>query len=225
MAFKKKSVDFVQKERDELSQLRPVIIYITAPCSAATSSQYKHFEVELGLPAGVLKRDSSPINFCLIEASSSVEEFGKQVATALDQYKDSPHKEIAINAHGTPEGNILLSPPGEEEVKLSGEQFARIVLPHRHDRFLHLFNFCSYGHCFAQTFYATVRSECSTNSTVAVTYFTTASSPTSWDKIATSGTGHVEVTRDIRDYIRAYIGPNAPHKTIDNQINPSCVIL
>ncbi len=223
MAFKKKSVDFVQKERDELSHLRPVIVYITASSSAAPSA-YKYFEVDSNFPAGVLKRDSSPINFCLVEANSSIEEFGKQIAATLDQYKDAPHKEIVFNAHGTPDG-IVLSNAGEEEVILSGEQFAKIVISHRHDRFLHLFNFFSYGHSFAQTFYATVRSECSTNAKVAVTYFTTASNPTSWDKIATSGTGHVEVTRDIREYIRTIIGPNAPHKAIDSQINPGCIIL
>ncbi len=226
MAFKKKSssVDFVQKERDELPQLRPVIIYISAPSSAAKSSQYKHFEADSTVPTGVLKRDASPINFCLIEASSSVEELGKQVSAAMELYKDSPHKEIAINAHGTPEGILTSSTDGEKTI-LTGEQFAKMVLPHTHDHFLHVFNFISYGHSFAQAFYATIRSESSTNSKVAVTYFTSASNPTSWDKIATSGSGHVEVTRDLKDYIRTYIEPNTPHKMIDDHVKPSCLIL
>ena len=225
MAFKKKSVDFVQKERDELSHLRPVIIYISAPSSAAKSSQYKHFEADPTLPTGVLKRDVSPINFCLIEASSSVEELGKQVSAAMELYKDAPHKEIPINAHGTPEGILLTSSGDEEKTILTGEQLAKMILPHTHDRFLHVFNFMSYGHFFAQAFYAAIRSESATNSKVAVTYFTSASNPTSWDKIATSGSGHVEVTRDLKDYIRTNIEPNTPHKMIDDHVKSSCLIL
>lgn len=223
MAFKKKSVDFLQKERDELSHLRPVIIFVTAPVMTARTSQYKHFQSDIGLQAGLLKRDANPINFCLIEASNSHEELSKQITTALELYKNAPHKEVVLNAHGSPEG-ILLSGENEEKSLLTGEQFAKMVLPHTHDHFLHVFIFAAYGHVFAQSFYATVRSESGTQSKIATTYFTSVSNPLSWDRISTAGTGHVEVTRDIKEYIKTNMEPNKPHKLVDNSVQP-CTIL
>ena len=223
MAFKK-SVDFLQKEREEISYLRPVIVFITAPDSTARTSQYKHFEADLTLPAGVLKREDKSINFCLIEASSSLEEFDKQVAAALDLYKEAPHKEIVINAQGSAEG-ILLTAGDENKTLLTGSHLAEVVLPHTHGHFLHVFVFASYGHTFAKPFYETVRGDANARTKVAVTFFTSAASPNSFDKISTSGTGHVEVTRDLKDYIRTNVEPNAPHKTVDAQVKPGCVIL
>lgn len=226
MAFKKK-VDFLQRERDELPHVRPVIIFITAPPdSTSRTAQYKHFVTDPNLPSGVLKREGNPINFCLIEASSSLEDFNTQVSAALDDYKDASHKEIILNAHATSDG-ILLN-KGEEMVVLTGSHFAEVVLSHTHGHFLHVFAFTSYGHTFAEEFYNAVKHSPNQelSSTVAFTYFTSTASPNAWDKIATSGSGHVEVARDLKDYIKTNVEPNTPYKMVDAQVaKTGCVIL
>ena len=227
MAFKKK-VDFLQRERDELPHVRPVIIFITAPPdSNSRTTQYKHFTTDSNLPAGVLKREANPIHFCLIEASSSLEAFSVQVTAALDEYKDAAHKEIILNAHAIPEG-ILLNKGEEETVVLTGSHFADVVLSHTHGHFLQVFAFTAHGHTFAKGFYDAVKKSPNQelSSTVAITYFTSTASPNAWDKIATSGSGHVEVKRDLKDYIKTNIGPNTPYKMIDTQVaKTGCVIL
>lgn len=227
MAFRKK-VDFLQKERDELPQLRPVIIFITTPPDAtAQTSQYKNFKTEPNLPSGVLKREKSPINFCLIEADSSLKAFKTQLSAALEEYKDAPHKEIVLNALGSAEG-ILLSKEGEEAVLLTGSYLAELVLPHTHGHFLHVLAFTSYGHVFAEEFCSAVKSASSKDqaATIAFIFFTSVASPTAWDKVAISGSGHVEVTRDLKEYIKTNIEPNTPYKMVDTRVaKAGCVIL
>ena len=230
MAFRKK-VDFLQLERDELPHLRPVVIYITAPVHSKDfsmhSSQYKHFKAESGLPEGVLKRDANPFNLCLIEANQKLDKLNEQLVAALKTYKDSAHKVVVINAHATSKG-VLLKEEGEEKVLLTGRQLAEVVSTHTHKHHLHVFAITSYGHKFADEFYSYIQhnTQPEVNTLIAVTYFTTETSPTAWDKIATSGNGHVEVTREIGDFIKSTIEPNSPYKMLDTQVAKSqCVIL
>lgn len=230
MAFRKK-VDFLQMERDELPHMRPVIIYITAPINSKDfsmrSSQYKHFKADSSLPGGILKREANPFNFCSIEATQKLEKFNEQLVAALEAYKDAAHKVVVINAHATSEG-VLLKEEEEEKVLLTGRQFAEVVSTHTHKHHLHVFAITSYGHKFADEFYSYIQhnTEPEINSLVAVTYFTTEASPTTWDKIATSGNGHVEVTREIGDFVKSTIEPNSPYKMLDTQVAKSqCVIL
>ena len=232
MAFKRK-VDFLQRERDEIPARRPLLLYITAPsCSkdyTLLTSQHKHFKYNPSHPEGVLKREGNPFNFCLIEASPEVYQFELQVLSALKEYKEAAHKVVVINGHGEASGGIFLKNggDGEETVVLDGRHFGDLVTPYTHGKTFHVFIFASYGHIFSDQLYQFVQKSCPVEltSTFAITYFTSKDSPTAWDKIATAGNGHVEVTRDIREFIKSKIEPNSPYKILETKIKPQCVIL
>ena len=226
-------------EREQLPQLRPVIIYITAPLtskdfSQRVSSQYKHYKAAADeanpLPAGVLKRDSNPMNCALIEANHTMERFDEQLVACLEQYKEAVHKVVVINAHATEEG-VLLNDDGKEngeKLVLSGRHLAEVVSKHTHKHHLHVIAVTSYGHKFAEEFYNYVIhcTQSEIKSLIAITFFTTESSPTAWNQISTSGNGHVEVTREVGEFIRSNVEPNSPYKMLDSQVAKShCVIL
>lgn len=232
MAFRRGKVDFVQIEREQLPQLRPVIVYITAPVTSKDfsqrTSQYKHFKSdETNLPAGVLKRDSNPINCCLIEADHTMEKFDEQLAACLQQYKEAVHKVVVINAHATTEG-VLLKDDGKEKLFLTGRHLAEVVSKYTHKHHLHVIVVTSYGHKFAEEFYSyiTHSTQSEVQSLVAITFFTTDGSPTAWNQVSTSGNGHVEVTRDVGEFIRSNVEPTSPYKMLDTHVaKPHCVLL
>lgn len=235
MAFRRGKVDFVQLEREQLPQLRPVVVYITAPVTSKDFSQrtshYKHFKPdEANLPAGVLKRDSNPINFALIEANQTMERFDEQLVACLEQYKEAIHKVVVINAHATAEG-VLLKDDGKEngeKLILSGRHLAEVVSQYTHKHHLHVIAVTSYGHKFAEEFYSyiTHSTKSEVKALVAITYFTTEGSPTAWSQVSTSGNGHVEVTREVGEFVRSNVEPNSPYKMLDNNVAKShCVIL
>ena len=232
MGFKKK-VDFLQIERDELPARRPVILYVTAPvCSkdyTQRTSQYKHFKSDPSLPDGVLKRAGNPFNFCSIEVNPRMEEFETQMKSALRQYREAAHKVVVINAHGESDGVLLKEEEGKSEEKLilSGRHFGELITPHTHEHNLHVFIFASYGHTFGAQLYNYVQKGCvdKVNEVVAVTYFTSETCPSSWDRITTAGNGHVEVTREVGEFIKSKIEPNSPYKILEAKVKPQCVIL
>lgn len=230
MAFRKK-VDFVQKERDEVPAIRPVVIYITAAIHPEDASLqtpvHKQFEAQPNLPDGVLQRDGNPHRFCHIEAASDADQFDKQLTEALDAYKEAVFKVIVINAHATKEG-ILLSDEDEAKVYLTGQHFAEVISTHIHDKHFHAMVFAQYGHIFSSEFYTYVQGNLAKDiqTRLAITSFTTQSSPTAWERVATWGHPHVEVKRDVGHFIRETVEPNSPYKVLDVALKSSqCVVL
>lgn len=235
MAFRRGKVDFLQTERERLPKHRPVIIYITAPLTSKDfgqrTSQYKHFKPDdASLPAGVLKRDVYPINCALVEADHTMDRFDEQVVACLEQYKEAAHKVVVLNAHANAEG-VLLHDDGKEngeKLVLTGRHLAEVLSRHTHKHHLHVIAVTSYGHKFAEEFYnyVTYSTQSEVQSFMAISFFTTESSPTAWNHVSTSGNGHVEVTREVGEFIRSNIEPNSPYKMLDSQVAKShCVIL
>lgn len=222
-----------QKQLDELPQHRPLILYITAPVYSKdytmVTSQNKHFKPHPSLPSGVRQREGNSFNFCLIEANPKMEDFEAQVSSALDCYKESAYKVVIINAHGESEGVVLKDEGGSrgEKVVLDGRHFGEIVTRHTHRHNLHVIVFAAYGHTFSNAFYSYVQGGCIPEVTevMAITYFTSETTPTSWDKITTAGNGHVEVTRELGEFVKTNVEPNSPYKILDGKVKASCVIL
>ena len=233
MAFHKK-VDFLQQERDELPHKRPVIIYIVAPTHSKDRTlqtpHYKQFKAEPKLPAGVLKREGNPYNLCLIEASQSLEHFDSQLVAALDSYTEAAYKVLVINAHATAEGVLLKTEvgEGEEKVFLTGRHLGQLISEHTHKNFIHILVLTAYGHKFADSCYTFIQQEThkDVRSLVAITCFTSETSPVAWDRLATSGNAHTEIKRDIGEFMRDTVEPNSPYKALDGQLaKPHCVLL
>lgn len=229
-------MEFAQIEREQLPHTRPVIIYITAPVTSKDfsqrTSQYKHYKRPDGtdLPEGVLKRDQNPINCALIEANHTMEKFDEQLVACLEQYKEALHKVVVVNAHATTEG-VLLQDDGKEngeKLILTGRHLAEIVSRYTHKHHLHVIAVTSYGHKFAEEFYGyiTHSTQSEVKTLIAITFFTTDGSPTAWSQISTSGNGHVEVTREVGEFVRSNVEPNSPYKMLDSQVAKShCTIL
>lgn len=236
----KGKLEIQQKQLDELPEHRPLILYITAPITSRDYSLrlphlYKQFSSNSSsssLPNGVLQRAGGKnFNFALVEVNPSMEKFEAQVSAALDQYKSASYKVVVLNAHGEREGVVIKEAEeggGEgEKVSLTGRHFAELVTAHTHDHNLHVFVFASHGHVFSEQFYQYVQLSCpeKVKEVVAVTYFTSETAPTSWDKITTAGNGHVEVTREMGDFIKSNIEHNSPYKILEGKMKPQCVIL
>ena len=222
MAFRKK-VDFLQKERDELPQVRPVVIYVVAPVYShdynMRGAKHKLFETNASMPAGVSHQEGNPYNFCLIEANPISSEFDTQLAAALDTYKEASHKVVVINAHATTEGIIIQDQDEEKEI-VTGRHFGEVISTHTHGNNIHVLVFAPYGHLFASSFYKFVQdgTQKEVQSVLAITSFTTEKSPLVWDTVATSGNAHIEVKRDIRQFVRNTVEPNTPYKILDGQL-------
>ena len=220
-------MDFVQLERDELVEYRPVVVYITAPVRrkdfSSQTSCHKHFNHVSNFPDGVLKRDANPYNLCLVEASPDLEQFKVQLSAAFGEYTKAAHKVVVLNVHGSPDGMILKEDSGgSPKFLIDGRTFAEIISKYTDDHNLHVFAFFAYGHIFADQFYSFIRQECSTDvgKVMAVSYFTSKSKPTVWDVVCTAGNGNVEVTREMRDFIKNTIRTNNPYKTLEEKIKP-----
>lgn len=226
MAFRK-GVDFVQLERDELVEYRPVVIYITAPVRhkdfSQQTSNHKQFNHTSNFPDGVLKKDANPYNLCLVEVNPDLEQLKEQLSAAFGEYTKAAHKVVVLNAHGSPEGIILKeNTKGTPDVVIDGRQLAEMVSRFTDGHNLHIFAFFAYGHIFADQFYSYVRhgAPSGVGAVTAISYFTSKSKPTVWDVVCTAGNGNVEVTREIRDFIKNTIRPNNPYKTLEEKIKP-----
>ncbi len=230
MAFRKK-VDFLQRERDEIPPRRPVVIYVAAPIHPQDASMktplHKQFQSQPNLPDGVLQREGNPYQFCLIEADHEMEKFDKQLVEALDAYKEAAYKIVILNGHATKEG-LILHEEDETKVFLTGQHFAEVVSAHNHSNHLHVLVFTQYGHTFSGSFYTFVQGSMPKEIQVrlAITSFTTQSSPSAWDRVATWGHPHIEVKRDVGTFVRETVEPNSPYKVLDAQLKSSkCVLL
>ena len=228
------------KQLEELPHYRPLILYITAPVYhkdyTMSTNQNKLFKPHPSLPAGVRQREGQSFNFCLIDANPAMEHFEMQVSSALNHYKEASHKVIVLNAHGESEGVVFkdegggASATGEgarEKVIVDGRQFAEVVARRTHKHHLHVIVFSSHGHTFSDKFYDYIQKGCvqEVRDVVAITYFTSEATPTTWDKVTTAGNGHVEVTRELTEFIKTNVEPNSPYKILDAKIKPTCVIL
>jgi hypothetical protein len=216
-----------QKQLEELPAHRPLILYLIAPVYSKDYTQYtnlnKLFKPSPSLPNGVRVRTGNSFNFCVIEANPKLDQLKEQLAVTLDYFKDAAYKVVVVNAHGQPEGVILK----DGEVVVGGSQFAELVTPHTSKHNLHVIVFASHAHIFSDQFYSYVQKECPPEVTevTAITYFTSKASPTSWDRITTAGNGHVEVTRDLSEFIKSSVEPNSPYKVLESKVAPSCTIL
>ena len=224
-------VDFLQKERDEIPERRPVIIYIAVPTHSQDhsmhTSQLRLFQIQPNLPEGVFQREGNPYQFCLIKANPEQEKFDKQLKEALEAYKQAAYKVLVLNAHATKEG-VILHEDEDAKMFLTGQHFAEVLSAHTHEKHLHVLVFTPYGHIFTSDFYTFVQrsTKKEVQSIIAITSFTTQSSPQAWDRVATWGNPHIEVKRDVGHFIRQTIEPNSPYKVLDAQLKASqCVLL
>lgn len=222
-----------QKQLEQLPMHRPLILYVVAPVYTKDSSmhtnQNKLFKSNPSLPDSVRVRTGNNFNFCLIKPSPKIEELKEQLSVTLEYFKEAAHKVIVLNAHGEPEGVILQdeTATGGEKVVINGRQFGELVTPHTHKHNLHVVVFASHAHVFSDQFYDYVQRGCPPEVTevTAITYFTSESSPTSWDKITTAGNGNVEVTRELGEFVKTNIEPNSPYKILESKVQPTCTIL
>ena len=212
---------------------RPLILYLVAPAYSKDhtlqTNQNKHFKPNPSLPSGVRVKSSNHFNFCLIEANPELERLKEQLGSALEYFKDAAHKVVVVNTHGEPEGVILKDEPGSEggKVVVDGRHFAELITPHTNKHTLHVIVFASHAHVFSSHFYDYVKKWCPPEviEVMAITYFTSEASPASWDKITTAGNGHVEVTRDLGEFIKTNVEPNSPYKVLETKVQQGCTIL
>lgn len=222
-----------QKQLEELPMHRPLILYLVAPVYSKDytlqTNQNKLFKPNPSLPSGVRVRSDHHFNFCLIQANPKLEHLEEQLASTLDYFKEAAHKVVVVNAHGEPEGVVLKDEPGGsgEKVVLDGRRFGQLITPHTSKHNLHVIVFASHAHTFSSHFYDYVQKGCPPEVTevMAITYFTSEASPTSWDKITTAGNGHVEVTRDLGEFIKSNVEPNSPYKVLESKVQQGCTIL
>ena len=235
MAFRKKKVEFLQRERDELPTRRPVVVYLVCPVHSQDFQQhtqhYSQFKKAQGLPDGVSTKEGNPYNYCLIEAHPEPARLEEQLRAALDAYKEAAYKVLIINAHGCPEGVVVKEEEGEGRVTLSGSSVAKLASLHHHDCHLHVVCLTAYGHRFAEEFTGHITAAYGDQREVrrlfAVTYFTSETVPEAWVRPATAGDAHVELKRDISEFLSKHVQPSSPYKILDSQMakTASCVVL
>ena len=175
-----------------------------------------------------MELDKNPKYWML--ASQSLEHFDSQLVAALDAYKEAAYKVLVINAHATAEGVLLKTEvgEGEENVFLTGRHLGQLISEHTHKNFIHTLVLTAYGHKFADSCYTFIQQEThkDVRSLVAITCFTSETSPVTWDRLATSGNAHTEIKRDIGEFMRDTVEPNSPYKALDGQLaKPHCVLL
>lgn len=195
-------------------------------------SQFKKAEGEGG--DGVFVREGNPYNFCLIEASAEAGKLRKQLGFALELHKDASHKVLAVNGQGSLEGVLVSGGGGEaegEKVVLTGGELAQLAWKHFHERhFLVVFG-TAYGHKLGEAFIRGIVSSSGENfdlrALFAATYFTTDASPSKWHRPATAGGVHVELKRDMTEFLTKTVQPNSPYKVLDSKMGKigHCTIL
>lgn len=237
MAFRKKTVEFLQKERAELPARRPAIIYLVCPTHSLDFQQqtllYSQFERAQSLPEGISTREGNPYNTCLVEAHPEPAQLEEQLQAALEEYNEACYKVLVINGYGCPEG-ILVGKGTEGEsgrVILSGRSVAKLASRHYHGCNFHTVCLTAYGHKFADDFTSGIITAACDDKEMrklfAVTYFTSEAVPHAWQRAATVGEAHTELKRDISDFLSKHVQPNSPYKIIDAQMakTASCHLL
>lgn len=237
MAFRKKTVEFLQKERAELPARRPVIIYLVCPLQSRDFQQqtmlYSQFKKAQGLPEGISTREGNPYNSCLVEANPEPAQLEDQLRATLEEYSDASYKVLVINGHGCPEG-VLVKEGSEGDsgrAVLSGRSVAKLASRHYHDSHLHTVCLIAYGHKFADDFTSGIIEAYGEQKEIrklfAVTYFTSEAVPQAWQRAATAGEAHSELKRDILDFLSKHVKPNSPYKILDTQMDKtaSCHLL
>ena len=233
MAFRKKTVDFLQKERDELPTRRPVIIFLVcSPYSRDLQQRtpgYSQFQRAEGLPDGVLTRSGNPYNYCLVEGLSELSGLLDQLRAVLEKYSEASYKVLVINGHGCAEGVLLTrgEEEGEKEV-LTGAALAQLASGHYHNCYFQTICLTTYGHKFAEAYTSTAYgANPELRKLFSVTYFTSDTTPEAWDRPATAGEAHVELKRDITEFLSKHVQPNSPYKILDPQMSKivSCILL
>lgn len=235
MAFRKKTVEFLQTERAELPARRPAIIYLVCPTHSSDfqqqTSSYSQFEKAQSLPEGISTRKGNPYNTCLVEAHAEPAQLEEQLCAALEEYNEACYKVLVINGYGCPEG-VLLGKEGAEgesgRAILSGRSVAKLASRHYHDCHFHIICLTAYGHKFADDFTSgIIADQKETRKPFAVTYFTSEAVPHAWQRAATVGEVHTELKRDISDFLSKHVQPNSPYKILDAQMakTASCVLL
>ena len=230
MAFgrSKKTVDFLQKERDELPTHRPVIIYLTCPLSSRDAQQRTQAYSQLKKAeedGGILTREGNPYNICVVEAERELSRLEEQLGAALERYSEASYKVVVVNGYGTAEGVLL---DNEEKVVLTGEALATLAWPHHHDHHFHAVCIAKYGHKFGDSFMKRVSKESGEKKALfAVTYFSSEAVPEAWQRPATVGEAHIELKRDITDFLSKHVKPSSPYKILDPQMskNATCCLL
>ena len=235
MAFRKKTVDFLQKERDELPTRRPVIIYLVCPVLARDFQQrtqlYSQFQKAQGLPDGVFTRENNPYNSCLVEANRDTTRFEEQLEATLDKYKEASYKVLVVNGHGCPNGVLLNKGEEEDTVVLTGGMLAMLASRHYHDCHFHTICLTAYGHKLADAFISAIVAAYGDRKELrklfAITYFTSEEVPEAWQRPATAGEAHIELKRDITEFLSKHVQSNSPYKILDSQIDKtaSCLLL
>lgn len=238
MAFRKKTVEFLQKERDELPTRRPVIIYLVCPVRSRDFQQhtqlYSHFKKAQGITDGISTREGNPYNSCLVEAHPEPARLEEQLRATLEQYNEASYKVLVVNGHGYPEGVLVKEAEKDGEggrVVVSGSSLARIASRHYHDCHLHIVCLTAYGHKFADDFTSGITAAYGDQKAVrrlfAVTYFTSEAVPTAWQRPATAGEAHVELKRDISEFLSKHVQPNSPYKILDSRMGKTafCSVL
>ena len=235
MAFRKKTVEFWQKERDELSAQRPVLVYLVCPAFPRDRQQRTHlhsqFKEVQGLPEGVSVREGNPYNSCLVEGHAELGKLREQLRATLDWYKEASYKVLVVNGHGCPEGVLLSGGEEDKKVFLTGGDIAELAWNHYHEH--HFLAVCgtAYGHKVGDSFISGVIAASGERTELrklfAVTYFTSETVPKAWQRPATAGGVHVELKRDVTEFLTKYVQPNNPYKILDAQMGktPSCNLL
>ena len=237
MAFRKKTVDLLQKERDELPTHRPVIIYLVCPVFSPDfhlhTPIYSQFKKERGLPDGVSTREGNPYNSCLIEALPEPARLEEQLRAALDLHSSASYKVLVINGHGCPEG-VLLKEREEREneggkATLTGNMLAELASSHFHNCHFHTICLTAYGHKLAEDFTSTIvaayGNQKERRKLFSVTYFTSEAVPGAWQRPATVGEAHAEFKRDMSDFLSKHVQPNTPYKILDTQMGKATCLL
>lgn len=238
MAFRKKTVDLLQKERDELPTYRPAIIYLVCPVFSPDfqlhTPIYSQFKKAHGLPDGVSTREGNPYNSCLVEAGPEPALLEEQLRAALDTYSSASYKVLVINGHGCPEG-VMLKERGEREENeggnalLTGTMLAKLASRHFHNRHFHTICLTAYGHKIAEDFTSSIvaayGNQKERRKLFSVTYFTSEAVPSAWQRPATVGEAHAEFKRDISDFLSKHVQPNSPYKILDSQMGKATCLL
>ena len=237
MAFRKKTVDFLQKERDELPTHRPAIIYLVCPVFSPDfqlhTPVYQQFKKDPCLPVGVSTREGNPYNSCLVEARPEPALLEEQLRATLDKYSSASYKVLIINGHGCPEGVLLKEGDGGGDdggkAVLEGSILAKLASRHYHNCHFHTVCLSAYGHKFAEDFTSSIIAACGDQKArrkmFAVTYFTSEAVPGAWQRPATVGEAHVELKRDISDFLSKHVQPNSPYKILDSHMGKAACLL
>ena len=221
MAFRKKTVEFLQKERDELPSHRPVIIFLVCPSSPEDLQQrtqaYSQFQPTQGLPEGVRVREGNPYTCCIVEAGDGLVE---QLRATLESFRDAAHKVLVVNGRGSPEGVLL-----EGEERLTGSSLAQLAWNNCHDRHFHLVLGVSHGEQLSEAFFSEIKGQEKAERRLFATTFFRSLDETAVP--ATTGGVHSEIKQDMTGFLARHVRPNSPYKSLDAKKgkSPSCLIM